>query len=86
MSEKILLRRFFVHFGPQCENCPVNSLGQIAYYFCICVALSTFSSCLLAVTSDLEALMSAFLTVELALLPFETVLSSEARNESETHT
>ena len=38
----------------------------------------TLSSVLLAVASFLEAVMSTFLTVELALLTPETVLSSEA--------
>ena len=70
------------------QKFPRKKFGSdsILFWYMCGFILVTFSSCLLAVTSDLEALMSAFLTVELALLPFETVLSSEARNESETHT
>ena len=67
------------------QKLPCKTFRFDCILFGLYVALSTFSSCLLAVTSDLEALMSAFLTVELALLPFETVLSSEARNEREKH-
>ena len=70
------------------QKFPRKKFGSdsILFWYMCGFILVTLSSCLLAVTSDLEALMSAFLTVELALLPFETVLSSEARNESETHT